>query len=444
MQDRRPYNVGARKIEPEKRDVFRRHVPDPDTQYEDIINGTDEAPVGSWATMRVWLDDAGAEAFRRASNLRYLEEDGEVSTDELDVLAAEETAVARVPEASTMKYHDAEGLEEEGYDGAGTIGAVGDTGAAGKIVDMLFKGRVVAQRNFTSSATMDDLQGHFSMVAPMAIPPGAKAIFGKVIGEDGRGSNSAVAKFIYWAVDQGADCINLSLSSAPKRYRVFEEAITYAHERGCVVVCSAGNDGKHQMNAPANSEHAAASIAFEKDRDRKASFSNYHENAWLSASGQNELSYNKDGELIRWSGTSASAPNKTRLVLMGATKHAAKKVERALGLNGRDSVEPTSREGGGIVRLLAALKKLESARATEPASPPETPKSDGVPSTKKPKLPKLALPPRGIELLRRFGFRCWGRRKMADSEHTHSRFVEDRTGRPVYRRLKRALLGKRG
>lgn len=373
MQNRKPYNVGAWKIEPENRDVFREHVDAPDTQYEDVFNSTDEAPVGSQATMRVWLDEPGVEAFRGASNLRYLEEDEEVSMDAHETLETGETITEAVPDLATMKYHCAQGLEADGYDGSGTIGAVGDTGASGKIVDVLFEGRVVAQRNFTDSPTKEDEQGHFSMVAPMAIPSGAKAVFGKVLGDNGRGSNSAIAKFIYWAVEQGADCINLSLSGGPKKYQVFEEAATYAHDHGCVLVCSSGNDGKYQINAPANSEHAAASIAFDKDSDRKASFSNYHEDVWLSAAGQDELSYNKDGELIRWSGTSASAPNHTRLILMGSTKYAAKKVERALGVNGRDTKEPTQKEGGGVAQLRVALKKLESNETPGP-TPPNPPK----------------------------------------------------------------------
>lgn len=63
----------------------------------------------------------------------------------------------------------------------------------------------------------------------------------KVLGADGKGNTSTLADGIYYAVDNGAKVLNLSLGGSGTN-QTLSDAIAYAHQEGVVVVCSAGNE----------------------------------------------------------------------------------------------------------------------------------------------------------------------------------------------------------
>ncbi len=64
----------------------------------------------------------------------------------------------------------------------------------------------------------------------------------RVLGSDGSGSMTGVASGIIWAVDNGANIINLSLGSSAAS-EVVADACSYAYEHGVTVVAATGNDG---------------------------------------------------------------------------------------------------------------------------------------------------------------------------------------------------------
>ena len=79
-EERRPYNVGAVRTDPAERRTFRRHVPDPATQWSDIIGADETAELGDPVTYQVWLTEEGRAAFQAAvddpdDNGRFIEED---------------------------------------------------------------------------------------------------------------------------------------------------------------------------------------------------------------------------------------------------------------------------------------------------------------------------------------------------------------------------------
>jgi subtilisin family serine protease len=74
----------------------------------------------------------------------------------------------------------------------------------------------------------------------------------KVLDSDGSGSMSDVASGIVWAVNNGADIINLSLGG-PSNDPVVTDALNYAFGADVLVVASAGNDGTTELNYPAAS-----------------------------------------------------------------------------------------------------------------------------------------------------------------------------------------------
>ena len=74
------------------------------------------------------------------------------------------------------------------------------------------------------------------------VAPKATIMPVRVLDANGSGTNTAVANGIIWAVDHGANIINLSLGS-PSNSDVVEDACAYAYENGVTVVAATGNDG---------------------------------------------------------------------------------------------------------------------------------------------------------------------------------------------------------
>jgi thermitase len=133
---------------------------------------------------------------------------------------------------------------------ASVVIAVLDTGIDSEHEDLI--GKVIAEVNLTNSLTADDLYGHGTHVAGIiaAAANNDAGIAGvaydcrlmnvKVADDYGIFYGSVAAKGVRWAVDHGADVINMSLFSVEPS-RSLEEAIDYAWSRGVVVVAASGN-----------------------------------------------------------------------------------------------------------------------------------------------------------------------------------------------------------
>ena len=103
--------------------------------------------------------------------------------------------------------------------------------------------------------------------------PGAKIMALKVFDAAGRGNSANGIAAILYAVNMGAKVINCSWGgSAPQQ--ALQDAIIYANDNGCAVVCAAGNNGANMKFFPAGYEGSTA-IAATDSNDEKASFSNY-------------------------------------------------------------------------------------------------------------------------------------------------------------------------
>jgi subtilisin family serine protease len=167
--------------------------------------------------------------------------------------------------------------------GAGTVVAVVDTGIDFSQPDL--QGQILQGATFTGCDTGQrpcgngDFRGpdgennadeHGTHVAGtiaavrgngvgvVGVAPDAKILPVKVL-EAGSGSSEDIADGIRWAVDHGADVVNLSLGSIPGGQvlsiagldTVMQEAISYARDKGVLTVAAAGNTSTALCNDPA-------------------------------------------------------------------------------------------------------------------------------------------------------------------------------------------------
>ena len=155
------------------------------------------------------------------------------------------------------------------------------------------------------------LTGHGTEVAGIVaqVAPAAKVMPLRVLGPDGTGDVASVAAAIVWAVDHGADVINLSLGSDQAMTAV-SQAIAYANSQGVVVAAAAGNTGAEGIDYPA-AEFAAqpmnVAVGSVDLHDVKSAFSQYGA-LELLAPGEAIYGPAPQERSAAWSGTSMSAP----------------------------------------------------------------------------------------------------------------------------------------
>ncbi|MCP3757642.1 type VII secretion-associated serine protease mycosin [Streptomyces sp. TBY4] len=161
--------------------------------------------------------------------------------------------------------------------------------------------------------------GHGSLGGVLGVAPRAKILPVRVILEEGdpvrdqarATKGGALAEGIRWAVDHGADVINLSLgddSSAAHHEATEDEAVQYALGKGVVVVASAGNGGNKgdRISYPAAYPGVIAVTAVNRE-NKKASFSTRSWYATVSAPGVNVIIAQPDRSYPYGWGTSAAA-----------------------------------------------------------------------------------------------------------------------------------------
>ncbi|MCF7924862.1 MAG: S8 family serine peptidase, partial [Candidatus Izimaplasma sp.] len=118
--------------------------------------------------------------------------------------------------------------------------------------------------------------------------------------------NSDVAKGIIYAVDNGADIINLSLGSTSPDSAI-EAAINYAYDNQVFVVAASGNDGEENNYYPAAYANTISVGSIDEDLNLSA-FSNYGTFIDLVAPGSEIVTTNLNNGYAMVSGTSFSAP----------------------------------------------------------------------------------------------------------------------------------------
>lgn len=199
--------------------------------------------------------------------------------------------------------------------GSGVTVAVLDSGVSTGGSDLLCHSFVHPYNAFTGSTDLSEVAddtGHGTHVTgtiaqctnngvgAAGVAPDASIMPIKVL-EAGTGTSLEVANGILWAVDQGADVVNLSLGRACSEPwpacsdLAVDSAVEYANDAGVLIVAASGNEGAPWVSSPANHPLALA-IGATTTVDTIASYSNRGSAIDLVAPGGN--TGDLDGDLL--------------------------------------------------------------------------------------------------------------------------------------------------
>jgi serine protease len=116
----------------------------------------------------------------------------------------------------------------------------------------------------------------------------------KVLSDQGSGSVADIANGIRFAADNGAKVINMSLGGGMYSASL-AKTVKYAHDKGVVVVCAAGNGARKKVEYPAAYDGAVAVSALGPD-GALAFYSSYGNELDIAApGGDTRVDLNKDG-----------------------------------------------------------------------------------------------------------------------------------------------------
>ncbi|MEZ5184682.1 MAG: S8 family serine peptidase [Candidatus Nanopelagicales bacterium] len=199
--------------------------------------------------------------------------------------------------------------------GSGVTVAVLDTGVKASHPDL--SGRVARGFNAITNkrGARKDNNGHGTFLAGMiagkvngvgieGLAPNARILPVKVLDSEGVGDSDDIARGIIWAVDNGADVINMSFG-ADSSNRVEAEAIDYARGAGVTLVAAGGNLGVRMEMYPA-AYPGVLGVAATDFNNERASFSNKGPHIDVAAPGQGILSTFNSRPYTWTSGTSMS------------------------------------------------------------------------------------------------------------------------------------------
>ncbi|UGY90470.1 type VII secretion-associated serine protease mycosin [Streptomyces gobiensis] len=222
----------------------------------------------------------------------------------------------------------------------------------------------------------------------LGIAPEAKILPVRVLLEEGdpqrkkarSARGGALAEGIRWAVDQGAEVINLSLgddSAAAHPDPREDAAVRYALRKGAVVVASAGNGGEDGDRVSYPAAYPGVITVTAVDRyGARASFSTRRWYATVSAPGKDVVIADPDGKYYNGWGTSAAAAvvsGVTALVRAAHPDLSPAQIKKLLSDTARNTPAGGRSDslGTGVVDVAAAIELGANVKPRKQRPTPE-------------------------------------------------------------------------
>ncbi|AZB44588.1 hypothetical protein CEF21_21140 [Bacillus sp. FJAT-42376] len=142
--------------------------------------------------------------------------------------------------------------------------------------------------------------------------PNAQLMIVKVFEGEYGGYFSDITAGIAWAVNNGAEVMNLSLGVHASKDEVTERVLKSAYDKGVTIVAASGNEGL-TVDYPASSAYTIAVGAVDQNY-RMPYWSNYGRGLDILAPGVNVLSTVNKNQYAAYSGTSMAAPHVTAAI----------------------------------------------------------------------------------------------------------------------------------
>lgn len=225
----------------------------------------------------------------------------------------------------TAHFEDAWGA---GYTGKGIVIADLDSGIDLNNADLSSSVSSLSYNFVDSNTNVQDNNGHGTFTASEMIASNngdsviggsydAQLLVLKVANQYGCASSSNVMKAIYYAVDNGADIINLSMGSSLEQPMV-KSAMDYARQHNVLISVSSGNTLSDKPQYPAIYATSNGNIcavgatfnlngneAFNAVSSKAGSNTAYN---YVTATGTNVVGYDQLGAVTVMGGTSMAAP----------------------------------------------------------------------------------------------------------------------------------------
>ena len=307
---------------------------------------------------------------------------------EVKLAEAKVQAAAAADETSATWGLEAIKVPLSAFTGAGVKVAVLDTGFDSAHQD--FRSRTVVRKLFASQSSENDTVGHGTHCIGTACGPlrptngprygiayEAEIYAGKVLGDDGMGTDRSVIAGMDWALDQGCQIISMSLGAATEvgdqPNADYEQIGQACLDGGLVVIAAAGNESSRPgLIAPVGSPANASTIMAVAAIDRAlgvAPFScggiNPGQDVDIAAPGVDVLSSLPGSRYGRLSGTSMATPHASgvaALIAQSDMKYRGRALwDRLLELAGT-LPHPARDVGKGLLQAPAQAVAVASAR----------------------------------------------------------------------------------
>ena len=292
----------------------------------------------------------------------------------------------------------APGAWARGLTGEGTVVAVLDSGVDADHPDLT--GQVVGEVNFSTSGDVLDRNGHGTHVAGTiagtgtadptytGVAHGADLLNVKVLNDSGGGQEAHIIAGMEWAVDEGADVVNMSLGSwATDGTDPMSEALdSLSEDSGALFVVAAGNEGEfgpRTVSAPATADRALAVGSVDKE-DALSDFSSLGprlgdeavkpdvtapgEYIVAARAGGTDGPYPISEHYTGYSGTSMAAPHvagAAAILLQDRPELSGEQVKALLMGSSTGTTDTVWQEGAGRIGIPDALDQVTTA---QPAS----------------------------------------------------------------------------